>query len=258
MAINKKLIHFNYYDKAPESDTSTGFISSTNGTGGATTANEQGNYGNIPSRSIVFIKDKKKIWTHGQLYDGADEVAIGSSPDTADSETQLYVDTSVDLSTEFYTKAQIDALLAGYTQVQKYSARNQFPITGNLGVLYVNTSDNKTYKWNGSDYEEINSSGVQGTVAITNGGTGATTAADARTNLGITPANIGAAPADSAIYTITAAAGTNINVVGTPSVTASTSNNATTLTFNNLKGERGTQIWVSSTAPDNQSKINKV
>ena len=40
--------------------------------------------------------------------------------------------------------------------------------------------------------------------------------------------------------TIKAAAGSNINTVGTPSVTASTSGTTTTFTFNNLKGASGT------------------
>lgn len=40
--------------------------------------------------------------------------------------------------------------------------------------------------------------------------------------------------------TIKAAAGSNINTVGTPSVTASTSGTTTTFTFNNLKGAAGT------------------
>ena len=46
---------------------------------------------------------------------------------------------------------------------------------------------------------------------------------------------------DSKVVTpvINAAAGSNINTVGTPSVTASTSGNETTFTFNNLKGATG-------------------
>lgn len=46
---------------------------------------------------------------------------------------------------------------------------------------------------------------------------------------------------DSAPTTITAAAGSNINTVGTPTVTASTSGTTTTFTFNNLKGATGAQ-----------------
>lgn len=42
------------------------------------------------------------------------------------------------------------------------------------------------------------------------------------------------------VSNVTATAGTNINSVGTPSVTASTSNGVTTLTFNYLKGAAGT------------------
>ena len=43
----------------------------------------------------------------------------------------------------------------------------------------------------------------------------------------------------TAIHAVTAAAGSNIGSVGTPSVTASTSNGTTTLTFNYLKGAKG-------------------
>lgn len=46
MAINKKLIHFR---------TKAAFTTELNA-------------GNIPDTSIVFIKDTKEIWTHGQLY----------------------------------------------------------------------------------------------------------------------------------------------------------------------------------------------
>ena len=46
---------------------------------------------------------------------------------------------------------------------------------------------------------------------------------------------------DSAPTTITAVAGSNINTVGTPTVTASTSGTTTTFTFNNLKGATGAQ-----------------
>lgn len=43
------------------------------------------------------------------------------------------------------------------------------------------------------------------------------------------------------LKTITATSGTNINAVGTPTVTATTTGNATTLTFNYLKGVQGYQ-----------------
>lgn len=50
MAINKKLIHFK---------TKAAFTTELNA-------------GNIPDTSIVFIKDTKEIWTHGQLYSEVD------------------------------------------------------------------------------------------------------------------------------------------------------------------------------------------
>ena len=59
MAINKKLIHFR---------TKAAFTTELNAE-------------NIPDTSIVFIKDTKEIWTHGQLY------SCSPLPDAADGVT---------------------------------------------------------------------------------------------------------------------------------------------------------------------------
>ncbi len=65
MAINKKLIHF---------QTLANF-------------NAQLSAGNILDTSIVFIKDAKKIWTHGQLYD----CSGGSGDNTTESGAEPFV-----------------------------------------------------------------------------------------------------------------------------------------------------------------------
>lgn len=58
--------------------------------------------------------------------------------------------------------------------------------------------------------------------------------------------------------TIKAAAGSNINTVGTPSVTASTSGTTTTFTFNNLKGASGTNGTTPTIKAASGSNINVV
>ena len=68
MAINKKLIHF---------QTMANFEA-------------QLSAGNILDTSIVFIKDAKKIWTHGQFYDCADGV---DSVDWADIQNKPTIPT---------------------------------------------------------------------------------------------------------------------------------------------------------------------
>lgn len=59
-----------------------------------------------------------------------------------------------------------------------------FPASGEASKLYIALDENRIYRWTGSTYVEITAS-VASTVDISLGGTGATTAEQARTNLGL-------------------------------------------------------------------------
>ena len=67
MAINKKLITFAKKD----------IFLGANGINNATSANASGYWGNIPSHSIVFIKDTCEIWHNGQYFSGIDPYISG-------------------------------------------------------------------------------------------------------------------------------------------------------------------------------------
>lgn len=66
MAIDKKLIHFKTKSNFMSANGVNGKVDSPN----EGTSEELGNaeYGQIKGTSIVFIKDSKEIWTHGNLY----------------------------------------------------------------------------------------------------------------------------------------------------------------------------------------------
>lgn len=51
--------------------------------------------------------------------------------------------------------------------VLEYSAKANFPTTGETGKIYVDTSTNKTYRWGGSAYAEISPSIALGTTSST-------------------------------------------------------------------------------------------
>lgn len=51
--------------------------------------------------------------------------------------------------------------------VLEYSAKTSFPTTGETGKIYVNTADNKTYRWSGSAYVEISPSLALGETSST-------------------------------------------------------------------------------------------
>lgn len=92
--------------------------------------------------------------------DSSVKMDIGTDPSQADDNVTIFIDTDDDNSIEVYTKTQIDAMLAGYTQVQRYASNSQFPATGSTGVLYINTTTDKAYEWDGSTYKEANSADI--------------------------------------------------------------------------------------------------
>lgn len=51
--------------------------------------------------------------------------------------------------------------------VLEYSAYSSFPATGEAGKIYVDTSNNKTYRWSGSGYTEISASLALGETSST-------------------------------------------------------------------------------------------
>ena len=50
------------------------------------------------------------------------------------------------------------ALPSYVDDVVEYSGKSSFPTTGESGKIYIDTSDNKTYRWSGTTYVEISSS----------------------------------------------------------------------------------------------------
>jgi hypothetical protein len=53
------------------------------------------------------------------------------------------------------------------------------------GTTWIDPNSGKTYRWNGSSWTEAEAAGGGSLTPVTSGGTGASTAAGARTNLGI-------------------------------------------------------------------------
>lgn len=65
MAIDKKLIHFKTKENFMSAN---GVNGDTSNPSSGTETDGSAEYGQIKGTSIVFVKDSKEIWTHGNLY----------------------------------------------------------------------------------------------------------------------------------------------------------------------------------------------
>ena len=140
----------------------------------------------------------------------------------------------------------------GGWSIGNYNNENLQFVYGTKANIDANNNSTKIFNLTVDGNFDGKASNVTGTVAIANGGTGATTAANARTNLGITPANIGAAASSHSHSNIasrgnvTAETGANRPAVAGLSM-AQVYNNGYPTTYGNvitLKGAGDGQICV--------------
>ena len=172
------------------------------------------NYGFIKAE----LSDSADITAYNVNWDKIDEelTKFKSKPVTASSSDGTVYHATLDGVTSLYNGLEITVIpsvantSANPTlNINTLGAKSiKLPLTTNtsatttlpVGFLVANRPIKLMYDstggfWKTVDKQKASASDLYGTIPITSGGFGGTTAAQARTNLGITPANIGALPA---------------------------------------------------------------
>ena len=151
-----------------------------------------------PSNGVLLDGELGYDKTSGFLYIGNNnviaDIKVGEA--TKADKAQKIINSSGDLLTVGSTTSPIFLNNGVFSQCTgtTISGTTEKAVTlVNPRQISVNLGQGTFARFDGS--QDI-TTGVSGTLPVTKGGTGATTAAAARTNLGITPANIGAAAAD--------------------------------------------------------------
>lgn len=135
----------------------------TNITGNAASASSV-DWGNVSGKPSTFAPSAHN---HNDLYYQKSEVDSKLSGKANSSHTHAAADiTSVNASA--ITGVIASANLPSYVDdVLEYSAKANFPATGEAGKIYVDTATNITYRWGGSAYVEISPSLALGETSST-------------------------------------------------------------------------------------------
>jgi hypothetical protein len=121
---------------------------------------------NITGNSATATKLKTPRTINGTSFDGSKDITITATDPNAIPKTQKGAANGV---------AELDdnglvpsSQLPSYVDdVLEYSAKSNFPTTGETGKIYIDLSTNLSYRWSGSTYVEISPSLALGTTSST-------------------------------------------------------------------------------------------
>lgn len=109
------------------------------------------------------VENKSSATIRGELTNSNVTTALGYTPLNSNLKGANSGLAELDAS----GKVPASQLPSYVDDVLEYSAKANFPTTGETGKIYVDTSTNKTYRWGGSAYTEISPSIALGTTSST-------------------------------------------------------------------------------------------
>lgn len=230
------------------------------------------NYGDLKDRVMKELTNSSVlyVWDGSTLVSGTEgesdikSVCIITGTDSNVNDLAKYIYDNKPISAYIYVDADTGSIYFGTSNFSKIipvkvSAESAITATQltDAHTFSVSLESSNTATFDGTSDVAL---GVNGTLPISKGGTGATTAADAINSLGISPANIGAAPSNHThLYAgSTTAGGAAAKAVadseGTPirtgyyrSISNSTNANTITLSTSSPSGGNSGDIWIKYT-----------
>ena len=192
--------------------------------------NVQADWNQTTSTADDYIKNKPTLGTAAAA--SASDFATAAQGTKADNAIPSSAKGTANGVAELDSNGLVPAsqLPSFVDDVLEYASYSGFPETGETGKIYVDKSDNKTYRWSGSTYVEISSSLALGTTSSTafRGDRGQTAYEHATDASRLTTAKTSglykiAATAEGHVASVTPVTKSDITALGIPDVIVSSS-----------------------------------
>ncbi len=118
-----------------------------------------GNWGiNVTGNAGTADKLKTSVTINGTPFDGSQDIIVGAADATERIAVSEKGAANGVATLDAGGKIPAIQLPSFVDDVLEYASFGAFPVTGESSKIYIDTSNNKTYRWSGSQYMEIASS----------------------------------------------------------------------------------------------------